>query len=419
MIDRQVRSGARFRGGTAATENPMEATDGSEHRMVAVVIPAYNEERFIGSVVLRTREYADAVIVVDDGSTDATAQIAEAAGAVVVRHDRNQGKGVALNTGFKKARELAPDAVVTLDGDAQHLPAEMSAVLDPVLRGEADIVVGSRYLPEANDTPRSRVWGHRAMNLLTNVASGVHLTDSQSGYRAFSPKGANAIAFQSNGFSVESEMQFLAQENGLKMMEVPITIRYDDEPKRNVMVHGAQVLNGVMRLISERHPLLVFSVPGLFMLLAGLVWGVVVVNIYRASQTLAVGYALIVVLLALLGMLSLSTGITLRSIRVILEDILRVGAEPRGVRLAGSITRLVGKRRILLVLGMTGLTAILAGLAWGVVVVEIYRASQELAVGYALMVILLLLGGIVTIFTTIMLQSMRTLILDLMQPSDR
>ena len=106
---------------------------------VVVVIPAYNEERFIGSVVIQTKSYADTVIVVDDGSSDNTAVVATSAGALVVKHETNQGKGVALNTGFAYARSLGADVVVTIDADGQHDSAEIHAVVDPVLDGDADI----------------------------------------------------------------------------------------------------------------------------------------------------------------------------------------------------------------------------------------------------------------------------------------
>jgi hypothetical protein len=154
------------------------------------VIPAYNEERFIGSVVIKACKYADAVIVVDDGSSDATAEIARLAGATVIQHEQNAGKGAALSTGLRKARELHPAAVVVLDADYQHRPREIGQVTAPVLAGEADIVIGSRYLSNGSNTPTHRVWGHRVFNLMTNGASGVAVTDSQSGFRAFSPARA-------------------------------------------------------------------------------------------------------------------------------------------------------------------------------------------------------------------------------------
>lgn len=288
-----------------------------------ILIPAYNEERFIGSVVLRARRIGIAVVVVDDGSTDATAELAEAAGAVVLRHPINQGKGRALNTGFRFAREHEVSIVVTVDGDGQHRPEEIDAIIAPIRAGEADIVVGSRYLAQTSEVPQHRILGHRAFNLLTNRTSGIALTDSQSGFRAFSARALRAFAFRSNGFSVESEMQFLAKEHGLRMVEVPITIRYSDRPKRNVLMHGLLVLNGVLRLIGQHRPLLFFGGFGAVILLAGLLWGLFVIEIYRSTAALAVGYALISVLLALIGVMVLFTGIMLHSVRGLLLEILR------------------------------------------------------------------------------------------------
>lgn len=290
---------------------------------VIVVIPAFNEARFIGSTVLKAREYAWRIIVVDDGSTDGTAGIAETAGAFVVRHEFNQGKGAALNTGMCTARELGAQVVVTLDADGQHMPEEMNRLLAPVLEGQADIVVGSRYLDNISHVPRHRTWGHRVFNLLTQAASGVKVSDSQSGFRAFSAQALEALSFHSSGFSVESEMQFLAHELDLRVMEVPVTIQYTDKPKRSVIMHGLVVLNGVLRLVGQHRPLFYFGVPGAFVLLAGVSWGVYVVDIFRNTNKLAVGYALISVLLSMLGMLLLSTGIILHSVRGLLMDMLK------------------------------------------------------------------------------------------------
>lgn len=301
----------------------------SEPRVVAI-IPAYNEERTIGSVVLRAMAHVHDVVVVDDGSTDATAQIAEAAGAIVVRHKRNRGKGAALNTGFYKARELDPDALVLLDADGQHLPNEVPNVLAPVLADEADIVVGSRYIGNGNGhangnghghgVPRHRVVGHWAFTTLTNVTSGVRVSDSQSGFRALSWRAIQALNFSSDGFSVESEMQFLAGELGLRVAEVPITADYVDKPKRPVVAHGLMVLNGMLRLVGQYRPLFFFGLAGVFLLLVGVGWGWWVVVVYSRTQQLAIGYALISVLLTVLGSLSLFSGIMLHSVRALLME---------------------------------------------------------------------------------------------------
>jgi glycosyltransferase involved in cell wall biosynthesis len=263
----------------------------------------------------------DTVIVVDDGSRDATVDIAEAAGAIVVRHSVNQGKGLALNTGFLKARNYEPDVVITLDGDWQHLPEEIAQVAEPVLNGQADIVVGSRYLTKTSDVPIQRVIGHWGFTSLTNIASGVALTDSQSGYRAFSPRALEELAFSSSSFSVESEMQFLAKNHNLKVVEVPITIRYLDKPKRNVISHGLIVLNGILKLVAQHRPLMFFAFPGAVILFLGTLLGLWTVYSYSVYEKLAVGTAMIVVILVLAGMFLLFTGITLHAMRLLALEI--------------------------------------------------------------------------------------------------
>lgn len=317
-------------------ENEQVASQPATHpstwrdKKVVVIIPAYNEERFIGSVVLRARQHANTVLVIDDGSPDATSEIASAAGATVIRQEQNGGKGVALNTGLRKARELSPDVVVLIDGDGQHRPQEMGRVIAPILNGEADIVVGSRYLDHNSKVPRHRVLGHLLFTLLTNRTSGVALTDSQSGFRALSPRALEALSFQSNGFSVESEMQFIARERHLRVVEAPITIQYPDKPKRPVVSHGLLVLNGMLRFIGQYRPLLFFGVFGLVTLLIGLFWSFLVVEIYRTSQQLAVGYALLSVLFTVVGMLGLVCGIILHSVRGLLLSFVETEDTPIG-----------------------------------------------------------------------------------------
>lgn len=289
---------------------------------VAVIIPAYNEERFIGSVVLKLRQNPITVIVVDDGSSDDTAVIAQAAGAIVLRHASNRGKAQALNTGFRHARSLHPAAIVTIDADGQHLPEQLASLLCPILEGRADIVIGSRYLQPAPATPRHRRLGHWFFNHLTRLASGVAVTDSQSGYRAFSPRAYTADLFHTSGFTVESEMQFLARQHDLRLLEVPVTIRYLDKPKRPVWQHGLSVLNGILRLTGQYRPLLFFGLPGLIFILIGFSAAAWVVQRYIQVRAFAIGTALSSLLVTMIGLVSLSTGIILHSVRGLLLDLL-------------------------------------------------------------------------------------------------
>jgi glycosyltransferase involved in cell wall biosynthesis len=290
---------------------------------IVVLIPAYNEERFIGSIVLKARPFAEKILVVDDGSTDRTAELAEAAGAIVIRQQFNAGKGTALNVGFCKVREWDPHVLVVLDADGQHLPEEIETVITPILQNKADIVVGSRYLEPKSQVPRHRIWGHHVFNFLTNHASGVSVTDSQSGFRAFSNQALEAVSFQSSGFSVESEMQFLAREHELRLMEVPITIRYEDPPKRSVIGQGVEVLNGMLHLAGEYRPLLFFTVLGLLNFSIGVGSGLWAINVYQENQALAIASGLASMLLLIIGTLALFTGVLLHSVRILLLKLVR------------------------------------------------------------------------------------------------
>jgi glycosyltransferase involved in cell wall biosynthesis len=213
--------------------------------------------------------------------------------------------------------------VVTLDADGQHLPEEVEHVVRPILTGEADIVIGSRYLVPGCNVPKPRVWGHRFFNQLTRITSGVAVTDSQSGYRAFSPAAIQAVSFCSNGFSVESEMQFIAHENHLRLVEVPITILYNDKPKRSVISQGLHVLGGVVQITGQYRPLLYFGVTGILLMLAGLGLAVHVYVRYEDVHLLATGNALVSLLLTIVGTVLFSTGFTLHSIRGLLTDRLK------------------------------------------------------------------------------------------------
>jgi glycosyltransferase involved in cell wall biosynthesis len=289
---------------------------------VVVVIPAFNEERFIGSVVLKTLAYPVTVIVVDDGSTDLTAELAMRAGAVVIRQEVNRGKGAAISMGMKKALEYQPDALILIDADGQHLPDELPRLLEPVLEGRADMVVGSRYIKKEGKVPFLRVLGHKFLNFLTGAASGVNVSDSQCGYRAFSRRALELINFSSTGFSVESEMQFLAREKNLVIAEVPVTVRYTDKPKRSLIKQGMSVLGGVIRFTGQYRPLFYFGVTGGTVMLVGLGLGVRFVHIFVKSGELALGSGLVCVLLTILGLILMTTGFTLHSVRGLLHEIL-------------------------------------------------------------------------------------------------
>lgn len=215
---------------------------------IIVIIPAFNEQAAIGHVVEKSLQYADEVLVVDDGSSDSTSEIAEKAGASLLRHPTNFGKGVSLRDAFSQVQGY--DVVVTIDGDGQHNPDEIPDLIKPICGGNADFVNGSRYLNGFDEnTPAYRRVGQTVLDIATNVAAGTKLTDSQSGFRAFKGSTISCYKFRDPGFGIESEMIADASENNLKIIEVPITVKYDVENSstKDPVTHGVGVLFKIVK----------------------------------------------------------------------------------------------------------------------------------------------------------------------------
>jgi len=201
---------------------------------VCVFMPAYNEERHIARVVRGAREFGLTTLVVDDASADATVERARVAGAEVVRHDRNRGKGAALATGFVWAREQGYAAAIALDGDGQHDPAEIPLFIDCAERTGADIVVGSRFLRRCGDGGSQLMPPHRKltnwfMSSVISAMAGTRITDSQSGFRLVRTGAWARLGLSTDGFDAESEMLVRASRLGMLVREVPIRTIYGDE----------------------------------------------------------------------------------------------------------------------------------------------------------------------------------------------
>ncbi len=291
---------------------------------ITAIIPAYNEELAIGSVVISTSNYVDHIMVVDDGSTDKTAEIAEKAGAQVIRHKQNMGKGAALKTGFNTVKNTG--IIVTMDSDGQHDPAEIPKLIQPIENGEADIVNGSRYLDKKDtETPSYRRLGQTVLDKATNISSGLDVTDSQSGFRAFATYTIPAFKFKESGFTIESEMLTDAAENGYKIMEVAIGVSYDTTNgnihKKNPISHGLGVLVRILQDMEFRRPLYYFTLPGLVLILIGLVLGLNYFGMYLDGQTATLMPTIIAGLIGLGGIFIAFTGIILHSMARMIDSI--------------------------------------------------------------------------------------------------
>jgi glycosyltransferase involved in cell wall biosynthesis len=287
------------------------------------VIPAYNEELVIGSIVLRTRQYVERVIVVDDGSSDRTSDVAKLAGAEVIRLDANTGKAYALLLGLRYAHNMGCKAAVMLDGDGQHDPREIPRVAGLVMEGKADLVIGSRFLKKTSGIPKYRQVGQKTLDLFTNIGAKSKVTDSQSGFRAISCKALENLDFRSDGYNVESDMINHFSKLGFSIQEVPITVKYDvpHKHKKNPVLHGFGVLTQLVNLIGYRRPLLLFGLPGFIFIVGGLAAEFWVFTMYYTGKDsfhygLAIGSAFILIT----GMLLVVAGLILNTLVVIMKE---------------------------------------------------------------------------------------------------
>ena len=296
---------------------------------ITAILPAYNEELCISSVILCSKKYVDKVIVVDDGSTDNTAKIAKLAGAQVISHSSNKGKGAALKTGFKAAKES--EIIVTLDSDGQHNPKEIPKLITPIIDGEADIVNGSRYISgDKKDTPPYRRIGQSILDKITNLGSGLNSTDSQSGFRAFARYTIPAFRFSCTDFGIESEMLTDASNVGLRVKEVEIGVRYDmDSSTKNPINHGVGVLIKVINDLQFQRPLFYFALPGIIVTLAGIVLGLIFFGDYMAiasniapSTSYSLAPTILAIMMTLIGGFLVLTGILLDSMGKMIDRIL-------------------------------------------------------------------------------------------------
>lgn len=200
-----------------------------ENSNIVIVIPALNEAKVIGRVVKDITKCGYAkIIVVDDGSRDDTVEQATAAGAMVVSHKINRGKGAATKTGIEAAKLLSADIVVTIDGDGQHSPADIKSLISPIVKGHYDVVLGTRLKKRENQMPVHRVATNHIANFVTWTFYGLWVSDSQSGFRAYSRSALECISTSADAYDYESEIIKEIHNHHLVYKEVPISVHYTD-----------------------------------------------------------------------------------------------------------------------------------------------------------------------------------------------
>jgi len=289
-------------------------------------MPMYNEEETIGTVVTMALKHVDAVVCVDDGSSDSSAKIAEACGAIVIRHRINRGYGGALKSLFHKAKELGADALVVLDSDGQHETADIPKLLDPIVNGDNDFVIGSRFIEGGGgtDMPAYRRLGIKVITAASNLSRDISIKDTQSGFRAFSKRALDLLRFDSEGMELSLEMLEDAHEKQLTITEVPTMVRYDVPKGSNftAVSHGFTVLSWALISLSHKKPILVLGLPGLGLFAAGAAMGLNLAQNVTGQLDSYIGSGLSAVWIGVLGLSLMATGLVLQSARGFLKHLI-------------------------------------------------------------------------------------------------
>ena len=288
--------------------------------MKIACIPAYNEENSISEVVKKSLPHVDKVVVCDDGSSDKTAMVAKDAGAIVISQ-KNQGYGAAISSLFDYARKENAQIMVTLDGDGQHNPDQIPLLINTLTTHNVDVVIGSRFLDDSTKASGYRKTGIKIITSASNYGTNFKVSDSQSGFRAYSKDAIDAIHPTEQGMSVSTEILLKISNKGLSMAEVPITVSYEgDTSEENSITHGVGVLVNTIKYVSIKHPLQFYGIPGLGLIVVGLILGGTFLEAYLNDQIIFYGSLLGSVVLFLLGAILAVTAIILFSMANLIRD---------------------------------------------------------------------------------------------------
>ncbi|MCI4433410.1 MAG: glycosyltransferase family 2 protein [Nitrosopumilus sp.] len=289
--------------------------------MKIACIPTFNEESSIADMVKKSIPYVDKVIVCDDGSTDNTAKRAKESGAIVITHEKNQGYGAAIATLFDYARKQNAQIMITIDGDGQHNPDQIPLLLNAITTHNVDVVIGSRFLDDSTKASSYRKTGIKIITSAANYGTNFKVSDSQSGFRAYSKDAIDAIHPTEQGMSVSTEILLKISNKGLSIAEVPITISYDgDTSEQHSIPHGVSVLMNTLKYVSIKHPLQFYGIPGLVLIISGIILGGLFLDGYLNQHVVFYGSLLGSVVMFLLGAILSVTAIILFSMANLIRD---------------------------------------------------------------------------------------------------
>ena len=239
---------------------------------VTIGIPAFNEEKNIAKIIVKLKKIYDEIIVCNDGSADLTGEIAENLGAIVINHKQNLGYGAGINSIIKKSKEIDTDILVTFDADGQHKVEDVKKVIEPIKNGDADLVIGSRFLSKTKEKiPEYRKIGINIITKVTNAGLKKKITDSQSGFRAYSKDLISKLDISDMGMGISTEILIKTNSLGFRITEIPITILYEGKTStHNPISHGTSVLFSTKKYTSIEHPLKFYGIPSLIFFVIGL-----------------------------------------------------------------------------------------------------------------------------------------------------
>lgn len=289
--------------------------------MLIIGIPAYNEEKNIASIVLKLKKIADKIIVCDDGSSDLTGEICENLDVITIHHNENLGYGAAIRSIFLKAREFEGDILVTFDADGQHKISDIKRVIIPIENKQSDIVIGSRFLTESNSVPQYRKLGINIITKVTNSSLSEKLTDSQSGFRAYSKDILKKIIPTDTGMGVSTEILIKSSNAGFKISEVPIDVSYEgDTSTHNPVSHGADVLLSTIKYTAMERPLRFYGIPAMIFFIIGLSFASLSFQYYADVGRLSTNLTLVAGGTILIGVILAVTSVLLFSLTSIVKE---------------------------------------------------------------------------------------------------
>jgi len=289
--------------------------------MKLVGIPAFNEEKAIGNIVKKSLQYSDKVIVVDDGSSDNTAEIAKQSGATVISHKKNEGYGASVIALFDRARQEGADILTIIDGDGQHDPGQIPLLVNTLQENNVDVVIGSRFLDDKSGTPGYRKRGIKIITSAANFGADFKVSDAQSGFRAYSKRAIDSIHPTETGMSVSTEILLKISNKGLSVAEVPITVSYnEDSSTEHPVPHGIAVLMNTLKFVSVKHPIPFYGFPGIALVIIGSVLGYQFLDAYLNKQTIFLGSLMASIILFLVGTILCVTAIILFSMATLIRE---------------------------------------------------------------------------------------------------